>query len=112
MIMPRSAVLSRPIFEPITSGVVVVSRWIIRDSLVARASLDAREPIRDARPAFPETGKPEPIDTLDVGRDFGICQSVHIGGKPCGLSELSLHLGHGLLENLDVIPKERRLDAL
>src|SRR5262245_4331666 len=97
--------------EPIPSGIVVVSWWVVRDCLVTRASLDAREPIRDARPVFPEAGESEPVETLDVGRDFRICQSVCIGGKPGCLSKLYLHLGHGLLKHLDVIPKERRLDA-
>src|SRR5262245_51461468 len=97
--------------EPITSGIVVVGRWVVRDCLVARASLNAREPIRDARPVFPEAGESEPVETLDVGRDFRICQSVCVGGKPRGLSKLYFHLGHGLLKHLDVIPKDRGLDA-
>jgi hypothetical protein len=34
-----------------------------------------------------------------------------VAGEPRGLSELSLDLGCGLLEHLDVVAKERRLDA-
>src|SRR5262245_5170824 len=97
--------------QTITSGVVVVSRWVIRDCLVARARFYTSEPICDARPIFPKTGEPKPINALDVGRKFGICQRVCVGGKPCSLSELYLHIGHGLLEHLDVIPKKWRLDT-
>jgi multidrug efflux pump subunit AcrB len=103
---------ARPALEPVAAGVVVVARRVVRDGLETRACLDAREPIRDARPVVPEAGEPEPIDALDVGRDLGIGQGIRVGRKPSGFAELRLHLADGLLEHLDVIAEERRLDAL
>jgi len=81
------------IAEAESAGVLEVGRWIIRDSLIARASLYAREPIRDARPVFPEPVKPETVSTRDIGRDFGIRQRIGVGCQPFGAPTRSLRVG-------------------